>query len=79
MLFNDTIENNLAYGQLKHRSRAELLQAAEAAHVLDFVKEMPEGLETIVGDRGVLLVRRTAATDRHRPSAVEECARAYSR
>ncbi len=55
VLFNDTIENNLAYGQLKSRSRAELLQAAEAAHVLDFVKEMPDGLETIVGDRGVLL------------------------
>ena len=55
VLFNDTIENNLAYGQLKNRSRAELLQAAEAAHVLDFVKEMPDGLETIVGDRGVLL------------------------
>ncbi len=55
VLFNDTIANNLAYGQLKRRSRAELLQAAEAAHVLDFVKEMPDGLETIVGDRGVLL------------------------
>ena len=55
VLFNDTIEKNLAYGQLQQRSRAELLQAAEAAHVLDFVKEMPEGLETIVGDRGVLL------------------------
>lgn len=55
VLFNDTIENNLAYGQLKQCSRADLLQAAEAAHVLDFVKEMPDGLETIVGDRGVLL------------------------
>ncbi len=55
VLFNDTIENNLAYGQLKERSRADLLQAAEAAHVLDFVKEMPEGLDTVVGDRGVLL------------------------
>lgn len=55
VLFNDTIENNLAYGQLKQCSRADLLQAAEAAHVLDFVKEMPDGLETMVGDRGVLL------------------------
>ena len=55
VLFNDTIENNLAYGQLKVRSRAELLQAAEAAHVLDFVKKMPDGLDTIVGDRGILL------------------------
>lgn len=55
VLFNDTIENNLAYGQLKDRPRAELLQAAEAAHVLDFVKELPDGLDTVVGDRGVLL------------------------
>lgn len=55
VLFNDTIENNLAYGQLKSRSRAEILKAAEAAHVLDFVREMPNGLETMVGDRGVLL------------------------
>ena len=55
VLFNDTIANNLAYGQLRQCSRADLLRAAEAAHVIDFVKEMPEGLETMVGDRGVLL------------------------
>lgn len=55
VLFNDSIENNLAYGQLKARSRAELLQAAEAAHVMDFVRELPNGLETMIGDRGVLL------------------------
>ena len=55
VLFNDTIENNLAYGQLRKRSRAEILQAAEAAHVMDFVREMPDGFETVVGDRGVLL------------------------
>ncbi len=55
VLFNDTIANNLAYGKLKSCSRAELLEAAEAAHVLEFVREMPKGLETRVGDRGVLL------------------------
>lgn len=55
VLFNDTIRNNLAYGQLRSCSEAELLQAAEAAHVLDFVDELPDGLETMVGDRGVLL------------------------
>jgi len=55
ILFNDTIANNLAYGQLRQCTRAELLQAAEAAHVIDFVKDMPEGLETVVGDRGILL------------------------
>lgn len=55
ILFNDTIANNIAYGQLRSCSRAALLQAAEAAHIMDFVNEMPDGLETIVGDRGVLL------------------------
>ena len=55
VLFNDTIENNLAYGQLKHCSRSELLQVAEAAHIMDFVRELPDGFETVVGDRGVLL------------------------
>ena len=55
VLFNDTIENNLAYGQLRRCSRAEILQAAEAAHIMDFVDEMPNGFETEVGDRGILL------------------------
>lgn len=55
VLFNDTIENNLAYGQLRRCSRAEILQAAEAAHIMDFVRDMPDGFETRVGDRGILL------------------------
>lgn len=55
VLFNDTIENNLAYGQLRQKSRAEILQAAEAAHVMDFVRDLHEGFETMVGDRGILL------------------------
>ncbi len=55
VLFNDTIGNNLAYGQLRNKSEEEFLAAAEAAHVSDFVKDMPEGFDTMVGDRGVLL------------------------
>ena len=55
VLFNDTIANNLAYGELRVHSRDELLKAAQAAHVLDFAKEMPNGLDTRVGDRGALL------------------------
>ncbi len=55
VLFNDTIRNNLAYGQLREHSEEEIRRAAEAAHVLEFVDEMPEGLDTLVGDRGVLL------------------------
>ena len=55
VLFDDTIANNLAYGELRAHSREELLRAAEAAHVLDFANELPKGLETRVGDRGALL------------------------
>ena len=55
VLFNDTIRSNLAYGQLESHSEEELLQAAEAAHILEFVNELPNGMETVVGDRGVLL------------------------
>ncbi len=55
VLFNDTIRNNLAYGQLKEKSEDEFLAAAEAAHVADFVNDLPAGFDTMVGDRGVLL------------------------
>jgi subfamily B ATP-binding cassette protein MsbA len=55
VLFNDTIANNLAYGQLRQCSREEILGAVEAAHLSDFIAELPNGLETMVGDRGVLL------------------------
>ena len=55
MLFNDTIANNLAYGELRRHSKSDVLRAAEAAYVLDFANELPDGLETYVGDRGILL------------------------
>lgn len=55
VLFNDTIGNNLAYGQLKNKTEEEFLAAAEAAHVVEFVNDLPEGFDTMVGDRGVLL------------------------
>ena len=55
VLFDDTIANNLAYGELRAHSREELMKAAEAAHVLDFARELPRGLDTRVGDRGALL------------------------
>jgi len=55
VLFNDSIANNLAYGELRNCSAEEIREAAEAAHVFDFVKKMPKGLDTMVGDRGVLL------------------------
>jgi subfamily B ATP-binding cassette protein MsbA len=53
VLFNDTIRNNIAFG--REVSAEAIEQAAEAAHVLEFTRDQPAGLDTIVGDRGVLL------------------------
>ena len=55
VLFNDSIANNLAYGELRERPQEELMRAAQVAHVLDFANEMPNGLDSKVGDRGALL------------------------
>ena len=52
-LFDDSIRNNIAFG--RKVAESDLLQAAEAAHVLEFVSALPAGLDTVVGDRGVLL------------------------
>lgn len=54
-LFNDTIARNIAYGSLKDYSEAEIIEAATAAHAMEFINELPEGLNTMVGDNGVLL------------------------
>jgi subfamily B ATP-binding cassette protein MsbA len=54
-LFNDTIAANIAYGGLAGASAAEIEAAATAAHVTEFAAALPLGLETMVGDRGVLL------------------------
>jgi ATP-binding cassette, subfamily B, bacterial MsbA len=53
VLFNDTIRNNIAFGSEPTDERIEA--AARAAHVLEFANQLPEGLDTVVGDRGVLL------------------------
>jgi subfamily B ATP-binding cassette protein MsbA len=54
ILFNDTVRNNIAYGD---RSRPEeaLREAAQAANALAFIEAMPEGFETVIGDRGIRL------------------------
>ena len=54
-LFNDTIGNNIAYGGLSDVSAERLEQAVQAAHVDEFLRGLPDGLETMVGDRGILL------------------------
>ena len=53
VLFNDTIRANIAFGSSV--SPEDIERAAAAAHVLEFTRDYPEGLDTMVGDRGVLL------------------------
>jgi subfamily B ATP-binding cassette protein MsbA len=55
VLFNDTIRNNIAYGHPGTVDQATLEAVAEAAHALEFIQDLPEGFDTLVGDRGILL------------------------
>ena len=54
ILFHDTVRANIAYG-LEHADAAAIEAAARAAHAHDFVARMPQGYDTVIGDRGVLL------------------------
>ncbi|NOZ52319.1 MAG: lipid A export permease/ATP-binding protein MsbA [Gammaproteobacteria bacterium] len=54
-LFNDTVANNIAYGRDGVVKQQEIEAAATAAHAMAFINELPEGLNTLVGDKGVLL------------------------
>ncbi len=55
VLFNDTIANNICYGIKHDVSVEELEQVAKQAHVWEFVKDLPEQLNTMVGENGVML------------------------
>ena len=55
VLFNDSVAANIAYGQMREVSEAEIIAAAQAAHAMEFIREMPQGLQTLVGERGVRL------------------------
>ncbi len=51
ILFNDTIRNNIAYGDQK-RSEEDIKKAADAAHALQFIEKLPAGFDTIIGESG---------------------------
>ena len=55
VLFNDTVAANIAYGQMREVPEAEIIAAAKAAHAMEFISEMPLGLNTLVGEKGVRL------------------------
>ena len=53
-LFNGTVAENILYGDVE-ASRDRVVQAAESAHADDFIRNLPEGYDTLVGERGVKL------------------------
>ena len=55
ILFNDSVAANIAYGTMASASRGEIEQAAVAAHALEFIRALPEGFDTVVGENGVRL------------------------
>jgi ATP-binding cassette, subfamily B, bacterial MsbA len=55
LLFNDTVAANIGYGRLSGASESEISAAAEAAHAMGFIREMPQGLHTQVGEDGARL------------------------
>ncbi|MGE4071932.1 MAG: lipid A export permease/ATP-binding protein MsbA [Lysobacterales bacterium] len=55
VLFNDSVARNIAYGDLRRSSRAEIEAAARAAHAWEFIEALPQGLDTTIGERGAAL------------------------
>jgi subfamily B ATP-binding cassette protein MsbA len=55
VLFNDTVAANIAYGAMNHASRTDIIAAAKSAHAWEYIKKLPEGLDTVIGERGVKL------------------------
>ena len=54
-MFNDTVINNIAYGDLRNAPMEDIVAAAEAAYATDFIDKLPEGYNTLVGEQGVML------------------------
>jgi subfamily B ATP-binding cassette protein MsbA len=55
VLFNDTVAANIAYGAMNDASEKNIVTAAEAAHALEFIRELPQGLATVIGEKGLKL------------------------
>ena len=55
MLFNGTVRDNISYGATGDVDDNVIMNAAEAAHALDFIEQLPDGFDTEVGDSGSLL------------------------
>lgn len=55
VLFNDTAYRNIAYGELENATPEQVLRAVELAHASEFVDQLPQGLQTVLGDNAQML------------------------
>jgi lipid A export permease/ATP-binding protein MsbA len=55
VLFNATIAANIAYGPLAKTPVEDIIRVAQAAHAMEFIERLPQGLNTLVGENGVML------------------------
>jgi subfamily B ATP-binding cassette protein MsbA len=55
VLFNDTVAANIAYGRGESAAEADIVRAAEAAHAMEFIGQLPQGLATPIGENGAKL------------------------
>jgi subfamily B ATP-binding cassette protein MsbA len=55
VLLNDTVEANIAFGLERGRSRDEVIRAAQAANAWDFIEQLPNGLDSLIGENGAKL------------------------
>ncbi len=65
-LFSTTVRDNIAYG-LPDASDEQVRQAARLAQADGFIEELPDGYDTVIGERGLHALRRPAAAGGHRP------------
>jgi subfamily B ATP-binding cassette protein MsbA len=54
-LFHDTVFNNVAYGCFNNIMKEEVIAAAKASHAMEFIEQLPQGFDSLIGENGVLL------------------------
>lgn len=55
IIFNASLKENIAYGFMQDATHEDVVKAAESAHAMEFINELPEGLDTIIGESGIQL------------------------
>ncbi|MGC9529451.1 MAG: hypothetical protein ACP5G2_02365 [Candidatus Bipolaricaulaceae bacterium] len=69
-LFHGTVRENILFGR-PSASEAEMVEAARIANAHEFIAELPDGYDTLIGERGGEAVRRPAAAAGHRPGGAQ--------